>query len=100
MKNGNLWEINEDLWIVIKEYLFHRHLWFINYPYLKVIKSIPQVLKSNYYPLLFVQSHSRYSDKFIKAYNVLIWNNNTTKLITYSKLEIDEDIETELFDNY
>ncbi len=94
-------EFNEDLWIVIKEYVFHRHLWYINLPYLKVIRSVPLISnKSQYYPLMFVQSHRRYSDKFIKSYNMLIWNNNTIPLITYSKISNDDDIDNALLNNY
>jgi len=94
-------EFNEDLWIVIKEYVFHRHLWYINLPYLKVIRSVPLISnKSKYYPLMFVQSHRRYSDKFIKSYNMLIWNNNTIPLITYSKISDEDDIDNALLNNY
>jgi len=87
-------EFSEDLWIFIKEFIFHRHLWYLNLPYLKVIRSLPLIsYNSRFYPLNFIQSHIRYSDKFIKSYNVLIWNNTTISLISYSLINNTDDID-------
>lgn len=92
-------EFIEDLWIIIKEFVFHRHLWYINSPFLKVIRSIPivSVTPSHFYPVNFIQSYSRYSDKFIKSYNVLNWNNYNIPLITYYEIKKDENIQETLF---
>ena len=94
-------EFNNDVWIEIKKYRFHRHLWGIpKYNrFNKVIKQLPKCGSSpsafNYSktPSVIV-STSSITDKFIKIYEYISWNTHKISLITFVCIPKSEDTDT------
>lgn len=95
--------INDDLWIEIKKYLFHRHLW--NLPiyirYNKVINNLPRCRISSKAESK-VTSSEKY-DKFIKIIEQFNWNDrNSINLISFIFFQKTQHKATEIYisDNY
>tara|TARA_B100000902_G_scaffold2041_1_gene2605 strand:- start:3218 stop:3559 length:342 start_codon:yes stop_codon:yes gene_type:complete len=92
---------SDELWIEIKKYNFHIHLW--NIPKIqkfnKVIKQLPKCGSSpsviNYLktPSVIV-STSYINDKFIKIYEYITWNSHKISLITFVCIPKSENSDT------
>jgi hypothetical protein len=94
-------EFNSDVWIEIKKYRFHRHLWGIP-KYNRFNKVIKQLPKCGSSPSVFnysktpsvIVSTSSITDKFIKIYEYISWNTHKISLITFVCIPKSEDTDT------
>jgi|UniRef100_A0A6C0AU94 hypothetical protein len=94
-------EFNNDVWIEIKKYRFHRHLWGIP-KYNRFNKVIKQLPKCGSSPSVFnysktpsvIVSTSSITDKFIKIYEYISWNTHKISLITFVCIPKSEDTDT------
>jgi len=99
MMNGM--EFNSDVWIEIKKYKFHRHLWEIpKYKrFNKVLEKLPKCGTSpsviNYCktPSVIV-STSNLNDKYVKIYEYISWNKQKIYLVTFVCIPKSEDTDT------
>lgn len=90
-------ELNDDVWIYIKEYMFHRHLW--SSPeiriFSKVIKQLPVIGKSfsefDYGPLVVVSSSETSKETFVKVYDMFHWNSYFIDLVNIMQVPENMD---------
>lgn len=81
-------EFSHDLWIEIKMYMFHRHLWNVKKyeVFTKVLRSVPKYGTNptviNHTNSLIVAS-SKNVDKYVKIYECLSWQNHIINLISH-----------------
>jgi hypothetical protein len=94
-------EFNNDVWIEIKKYRFHRHLWEIpKYNrFNKVIKGLPKCGTSpaimNYCKTQeVIVSPSNINDKYVKIYEYIPWNRHKIAIITFVCIPKSEDTDT------
>tara|TARA_B100001094_G_scaffold21008_2_gene17768 strand:- start:2735 stop:3061 length:327 start_codon:yes stop_codon:yes gene_type:complete len=87
-------ELNDDVWILIKQFLFYKHLWTFpeNTNFSNTMKELlfinNNIHNSVYRPIIFVRN-SIEPLKFIKTYDMLVWKNNYTLIVSFMLTQED-----------
>tara|TARA_B100000073_G_scaffold326992_1_gene312199 strand:- start:1473 stop:1799 length:327 start_codon:yes stop_codon:yes gene_type:complete len=87
-------ELNDDVWVLIKQFLFYKHLWTFpeNTNFSNTMKELLLINNNihnlSYRPIIFVRNSNK-AQKFIKTYNMLVWKNNYTLIVSFMLTQED-----------